>query len=92
MSARFNNYTMGVNNGFMLADQARAGEGWDPLPDGQGQIPWRPLNFAPVSMILQDFSAQPAHLRLTVLGIFPLFGAIGQPRSWNGKCEARKDS
>lgn len=50
--ARYTNYTLGINNGFLLADEARKAEDKDPLPDGQGQVVWRPLNFAPANKIL----------------------------------------
>ena len=55
---RFAGYTMAVNNGYMNLDEIRDLEDLAPLPNGQGQTFWRPLNEGPVEKIL-DGSLQP---------------------------------
>ena len=49
---RYTNYATAINNGFMNMDEARAREDMTPLPNGDGQHFWRPLNFAPVDKVL----------------------------------------
>ena len=49
---RFNAYTMAINNGYMNLDEARSNEDLPPLPDGNGQEFWRPLNVGPISKIM----------------------------------------
>jgi phage portal protein BeeE len=41
---RYEAYTKGLTNGFMCADDVRALEDMEPLPDGLGQSFWRPAN------------------------------------------------
>ena len=50
--ARFGAYTMAVNNGYMNLDDVRELEDQPPLPDGQGQVFWRPLNMGPIEKIM----------------------------------------
>ena len=49
---RFAGYTMGVNNGYMNLDEIRDLEDLAPLPNGQGQTYWRPLNMGPIEKIM----------------------------------------
>lgn len=44
MKARYDSYAVGLQNGFMVPDEARQLENLNPLPDGLGQIPTRPAN------------------------------------------------
>lgn len=50
--ARFAAYTMAINNGYMNIDEARMRENLPPLPNGNGQEFWRPLNEGPISKIM----------------------------------------
>lgn len=49
---RYNGYTLGRNGSWLMIDEIRRMEGLPDLPNGQGQIVWAPLNFAPVDKIL----------------------------------------
>jgi len=49
---RFAGYTMAVNNGYMNLDEIRDLEDLAPLPNGQGQTYWRPLNMGPIEKIM----------------------------------------
>ena len=44
---RAQRHTLEINGGWKVVDDIRGEEGLPPLPNGIGQIPWRPLNFAP---------------------------------------------
>lgn len=48
MATRFMAYQRAINNGWQNADEIRALEEWDPLPDGAGQTFYRPSNVVPV--------------------------------------------
>lgn len=51
---RWNVYRANVTAGIMTADEVRRIEGFDPLPDGAGAVPWIPLAQAP-----QDDAPEP---------------------------------
>ena len=46
---RAQRHTLEINGGWKVVDDIRGEEGLPPLPNGIGQIPWRPLNFAPAN-------------------------------------------
>jgi HK97 family phage portal protein len=45
---RYDAYAQGINNGWLCADDIRAAENMEPLPDGLGQKFYRPVNMAEV--------------------------------------------
>lgn len=47
IQARYNSYSIGLNNGFLNADEVRAYENLNPIPNGSGQTFRVPLNTAP---------------------------------------------
>lgn len=47
LAARYAAYVQGLTNGFLSADEVRAFENLNPIPDGSGQIFRVPLNLAP---------------------------------------------
>lgn len=51
---RYEAYQKAIDAGFMCIDDARALEDLPPLPDGQGQIFWRPLNMAPIEFAIAN--------------------------------------
>ena len=59
MTELMSGLTLAVNNGWMNLDEARFILDMPPLPGGDGQKFWRPLNFGPVDMII-DGSLKPA--------------------------------
>lgn len=48
-AARFMAYQRAINNGWQNADEIRALEDMDPIPNGQGQVFYRPGNLVPVN-------------------------------------------
>ena len=54
-SERWGNYQQGILNGVYSIDEVRALEGLPPLPDGEGQTHYRPLNLVPVG---QEFNEE----------------------------------
>lgn len=48
IETRYKAYSIGKSNGFLNADEIRARENLNPLPDGKGQIYLEPLNMKPV--------------------------------------------
>ena len=42
---------MMLNTGTLNRDEVRALEGWNPMPNGEGQIHLYPVNFAPMSAL-----------------------------------------
>ena len=50
--SRFQAYTLAVNGGWMNNDEIRNREDMAPMPDGQGGIFWRPMNFNTVDNIV----------------------------------------
>lgn len=44
IQARYNAYAIGRQHGWLNADEIRELENLNPLPEGQGQVYWRPLN------------------------------------------------
>jgi len=58
-TARYANYAVGINTGYLLIDEARAREDMDPLPNGWGQVPWRPLNFASIKNAIAGTTQPP---------------------------------
>lgn len=52
---RYDAYLIGIQNGIINKDEARAKEGLPPIPDGKGQIFIEPMNHQPVGQ-----SSQPA--------------------------------
>lgn len=57
-AARFMAYQRAINNSWMSADEIRALEEMDPLPDGQGQVFYRPGNVIPVSQDTDPAAAE----------------------------------
>lgn len=47
--SRFSAYNMGINGGWLCADEPRAWEDLDPIPEGAGQVFRAPLNMAAVN-------------------------------------------
>lgn len=52
--ARYQAYAIGRTNGWLNADEIRAFEDMEPLPDGQGEVYVSPLNLTPVTVQLGD--------------------------------------
>jgi phage portal protein BeeE len=51
---RYQAYTLGINGGWLCVDDVRELEDQPALPDGKGQIFYRPLNFASSDAFLPD--------------------------------------
>ncbi len=56
IQSRYAAYNIGRQNGWLSADDIRALENMNPLPDGQGEIYLVPLNMIPASQVGLDFS------------------------------------
>jgi hypothetical protein len=54
--ARYQAYAIGRTNGWLNADEIRAFEDMEPLPEGQGEVYVSPLNLTPVTVQLGDAS------------------------------------
>lgn len=52
IQSRYNAYAVGRNNGWLNADEIRALENMNPIPDGAGQVYWQPMN-------VQELGAEP---------------------------------
>lgn len=50
-AARFMAYQRAIQNGWMNADEIRAAEDLDPIPDGKGQVFYHPSNIEPVEAV-----------------------------------------
>jgi HK97 family phage portal protein len=56
IQSRYAAYNVGRQNGWLSADDIRALENMNPLPEGQGEIYLVPLNMVPASQVGMDFS------------------------------------
>jgi len=63
MKSRHEAYAIGRNWGWLSADDVRELEDDNPLPDGQGQIYYMPLNMVPADQAASGFSQNPSNSR-----------------------------
>ena len=57
--ARFQAWTLARNGGWMNDDEIRDKEDMPPIPDGEGQTYWAPLNFAKASKVADGTASGP---------------------------------
>jgi len=78
-TARFAAYNVARMGGWMNADEIRARENMNPLPDGQGQVYWVPLNMANAQQLTElDESTDEGVRTITVEGRRWLGDRLGQ--------------